>query len=183
MVRRSPRGRDEAATWQPLGRERPKPEGSPMQSRWPTGDRQCWPAYGRTGARRRASGRAVSPSSPPLPTIRAALHNRMPAVLLNPELASLARRGVRRLNRTQGFACAVSLGRDDMLAGQRAGGQCEERRPEPDRTDCRLDLLGSNNVPADRSSGTQAAVRLNRLVVEFKLRETEGDALGRTISA
>src|SRR6516164_8108365 len=107
----------------------------------------------------------------------------MPAVLLNPELASLARRGVRRLNRTQGFACAVSLGRDDMLAGQRAGGQCEERRPEPDRTDCRLDLLGSNNVPAERSCGTQAAVRLGRLVVKFPLREIEGNALGRPISA
>ena len=68
----------------------------------------------------------------------AELHNRMPAVLKPGAWPVWLGEESADSTELKAFACAVSLGRDDMLAGERAGRQCEERRPESDRTDCCL---------------------------------------------
>ena len=70
------------------------------------------------------------------------LHDRMP-VVLKPEawLAALARRGACRPRRAQVTSRTISLRGHDVLASQRAGGQRQEQRPEPDRADYRRGFL------------------------------------------
>jgi putative SOS response-associated peptidase YedK len=57
----------------------------------------------------------------------AELHNRMPVVLKPRVLAALAWGGTRRLVRSKGFARAVSVGGNDLLASERAGRKREKQ--------------------------------------------------------
>jgi len=47
------------------------------------------------------------------------------------DVAGLARGGASKPEPAKGDARALSVRRDDVLAGQHAGRQCEEQRPEP----------------------------------------------------
>jgi len=56
----------------------------------------------------------------------AELHNRIPVVLKPETWPGLTWRGARRCIRAESFARAVSIGRDDLLAGERTGRERQE---------------------------------------------------------
>jgi hypothetical protein len=124
-----------------------------MRSSWPIAASWRSRACGRPGARRPARRSAASRSS------RRRRTNCAPKFITgagDPEprgVARLTRRGIRRSARAQGAAGALSGRRNDLLAGEHAGRQCQEQRPEPDRAD--YPAVG----PAARSAGGRAPGR------------------------